>query len=768
MRILIVVLMFLLCSLGCSANTGDILLSIKGKPCAAIVVSSDAIPAEKTAASELAKHFKLVTGADFPIVSSVKQARQGACIFIGQTKSVKEMMPCFDFSKLGRDGIVIRKVGNNLVLAGDRPRGTLYAIYTFLEDNVGCRWWAPDASYMPKKPTLSVRVKDVTYTPPFMCREAFNKNVIGQNPEFAVKLKLNGHHQNIPPELGSHYAILGWCHTFSQLIPPEKYFTDHPEWFSEIKGKRMNGYLQLCLTNEEMRKELTKNALEWIKKNPDAGIISIAQNDAGGACQCPKCRAIVEEEGAESGPIIRFVNAVAEDIEKQYPDFLVETLAYQYTRKAPAKVKPRQNVVVRLCSIECDFSKPLTAPSNEAFYKDLQDWKAISPQLYVWDYTVNYMNLLTPYPNWRVLAPNVRLFAKSNVIGLFEQGDGYNPDANFAPLRTWLLAHLMWNPKLDENKLMDQFLNGYYGAAGKYMREYIDLICDSAEKSGKPIPCFHTDFSFLTPEVLNKATAIFDAAEKAVQGDDELMRRVKLQRAAVYLAMVITPAGEDTLAPKGLEQVLDKFFAIAEPSGNIYMQEGTVMSAQFRQYLKDVSQGKPTSGFDVRKASQSQNYADEKAFAELYKTMTEVYDFPKDGWKFKRDRSAIGFDNGWYKTDFDDSAWRDFSIAKFWEEQIGDYNGVAWYRKKFTAPQIEPGKKVYVAIGAADDYAKVWLNGKYLGEQHLPIAIGWNVAFALDATEALKPGQENVLAVQVEYPGALGGLWKSVKLMVKN
>ena len=760
MWVLISMLMFLVCSLNCFADTGDMLLSVKGKPCAAIVVPADAIPAEKTAAKELAGYLKQVTGADFPIVSSDKQARQGMCIYIGQTAAAKRLIP--DFSKLGKDGIVIRKIGNNLVLAGDRPRGTLYAVYTFLEDNVGCKWWTAEASYIPKKPTLSVRVKDITYTPPFICRDTFYKNVIGRNPEFAARLKLNGHFQPIEPALGGHYTILGFVHTFYQLLPPEKYFADHPEWFSEINGKRMYERAQLCLTNEDMRKELTKNALEWIKSNPEAGMISISENDSFGPCQCVKCRAIVEETGAESGPVIAFVNAVAEDIEKQYPGFLVETLAYQYTRRAPANIKVRHNVVVRLCSIECDFAKPLTAPSNAAFYKDLMDWKAISPQLYVWDYTIGFGNLMMPHPNFRVLAPNIRLFAKSNVIGLFEQGDGYNPDADFAAMKTWLIAHLMWNPNANESKLMDEFLNGYYGPAGKYMRRYIDLICDSVEANSQLLPWNGTDYSFLTPAVLNKASGLFDAAEKTVQGDEELLRRVKLQRAAVYLSILMNSPGEGLPTGTELEQTLDKFLALSDPTGNNYRPEGGIMSAEYRQYLKDKSQGKQPMGYDTRKASEVAGYSDEQTFAEMRKTMTEVFDFPKDGWKFKRDETNTGSENGWNKPAFDDSSWRAFGIGRFMEEYGEDFNGYAWYRLKFTAPAIEPGKQVFLAFGGADDSAKVWLNGLFVGEHD-----GWNQPFALEVTQVLKPGQENSIAVEVKDNAGSGGIYKSVKLMVK-
>jgi Glycosyl hydrolases family 2, sugar binding domain len=282
------------------------------------------------------------------------------------------------------------------------------------------------------------------------------------------------------------------------------------------------------------------------------------------------------------------------------------------------------------------------------------------------------------------------------------------------------------------------------------------------EKTGQRLPWDSKNYAFLTPEVINTANTLFDAAEKSVQGNDELVRRVRLQRAAVYLAMVITASEEDTPPAKGLADVFDKFLAISDPSNNNFRQEGSVMSPSYRQYLKDISQGKPSSGYDVRKASESSNYSDEKAFAEMRKTMTEVFDFPKDGWKFKRDKNNIGSDQGWFKTDFDDSAWRVFSIGKLMEEQIGDYDGIAWYRLNFTAPAIEPGKQIFMVFGAVDDSAKVWLNGKSIGEHE-----GWDRAFALDVTQILKQGQTNFVAVKVMDDGGSGGIWKSVKLMVK-
>ncbi|MDO8589110.1 MAG: beta galactosidase jelly roll domain-containing protein [Armatimonadota bacterium] len=158
-------------------------------------------------------------------------------------------------------------------------------------------------------------------------------------------------------------------------------------------------------------------------------------------------------------------------------------------------------------------------------------------------------------------------------------------------------------------------------------------------------------------------------------------------------------------------------------------------------------------------------YSDAETFAEMRKTMTDVFDLPKDGWKFALDEPNRGAKLGWYRVDFDDSTWQTLSIGKWWEEQGVDYDGRAWYRRTFTPPALQPGKRVFLAFGGADDAAKVWLNGTFVAEHD--IASGAEKAFTIEVTHLLRPEKANLLAVQIRDGQGYGGLWKSVKLMMK-
>ncbi len=526
----------------CSAAFGQaITLTTEGKSDYIIVVPAAADGPQSTAARELQDHLAKVTGATLKIVPEGEAPAAAPQIVIGPSARMKQLLPDVDVNAFGHDGILMKTVGKNLVLAGRPPRGTLYAVYTFLEDVVGCRWWTSTEEFLPKKPTLAIPAQDVQYAPKLLYREAFYRDALATGV-FAARCKCNGSHDRVAPEYGGHYTFSapGFVHTFYPLLPPDKYFAQHPEWYSEIDGKRTHDHAQLCLTNEAMRKELVRNALAMLRKSPGAGFISISQNDWRGPCQCAKCQAVEKEEGAQSGVLLRFVNAVAEDVEKEFPDVLVETLAYQYTRTPPKITRPRSNVVIRLCSIECSFAQPLEDPINETFRQDIVGWSKIAPQLFVWDYVTNFSNYLLPHPNYHVLAPNIRFFVNHHTIGLFEQGDCGSSIGDFVRLRAWVISHLLWNPDLDQKTLTQEFMNGYYGAAAPYLLAYRDLIDTAGGNSGKFVRCFMgSNSSWLNLETLNKATVLFEQAQKAVADDPVLLERVRRDRLSLDCARLV-------------------------------------------------------------------------------------------------------------------------------------------------------------------------------------------------------------------------------------
>lgn len=490
---------------------------------------------EQHAVAELALHLNLITGAKFEVQTNATEAPNKA-IIVGPGTLAAKLFPEIDLAKLGSEEFVMRTKGNRLLLAGGRPRGTIYAVTRFLQEQCGVRWWTPWATNVPLRATLTIPDLNQRGQPAFEFRAPFW--YCGFDPLWKVRNGANSEWSNIPAELGGCVKYKGHAHTFYPLVPPEKHFAAHPEWYSLLKGKRTHDHAQLCLSNPELRDFVVGRVKEWLRESPEASIISVTQNDWYGACECADCKAIDEAEGGPSGSMLTFVNYIAGKIEPEFPHVAVDTFAYQYTRKPPKTVKPRPNVIVRLCSIECNFREPLDHPSNAAFLADLQGWAKICQRLYIWDYTTDFRNYVNPHPNWFVLGPNLRLFQTNHVRGVFEQGAYQGFGGEMAELRAWVLAQLLWNPQQDDRALIRKFLEGYYGpAAAKPIGQYLELM--HRESQGFYLACFlKPKAPQLRFKPLAEAERLWTEAEQQVANDPELLARVRLSHLPVRYAFL--------------------------------------------------------------------------------------------------------------------------------------------------------------------------------------------------------------------------------------
>lgn len=441
-----------------------------------IVISDTASEAEITAANLLTSTFKEINGTQIDIITDSTEKTEKE-IAVGKT--AREYDDAVDYAALGDEGVCIKTAGDDIVITGGKKRGTLYSAYTFLEEYFGYRSFTPNLTVIPEAEKLIVPLEiDYTYVPPFMFRQT--DWYPGSNKEYKVANRLNDGTMSETVGGGVEYAG-PFCHTFSSLVPTSLIETE-PELFAlgVQTGERTTD--QLCLTNPKTLEIAKATVREWLASNPDAAFVSVTQNDNSNYCVCEECARIDAEEGSHSGTMIRFVNAIADDIREDYPDVLVDTFAYTdgYTRQAPKITVPRDNVVIRLCSIECKFSAPMDSgysEDNEKFIQDLKDWSAISDHLFVWDYTTDYNSLLSPFGNFGAIQRNLQIFAENDVIGVFEEGaSGTAADGEFAALRCYMLSRLMWDPYQDVDKLMYDFCEAYYGAGYQNIIDFINGI----------------------------------------------------------------------------------------------------------------------------------------------------------------------------------------------------------------------------------------------------------------------------------------------------
>ncbi len=511
----------------------------EGKSDYRIVLDKNASESEQWSAKELQHWLKEISGTELPI-QDFEKPYDGPKIVIGYNEFIK--------SKTGADvpadldeSFRYCNSEPDIFIYGGKMRGTMYGVMAFLENEFGCRFYTPEVSVIPKKNEFVFNGLDHSEKPGIRVRNDFYFEAF--NPIWAARNRMNGTlgFADSKKQIGgteNYWAV----HTFYPLMPPEEFFAKHPEYYSLIDGKRTHDHAQLCLTNPKVLKIITERIKKRMRESPEYLIYDVSQNDWYNPCQCEKCQAIVKREGSESGLMIWFVNQVAEDVEKEFPDKFIGTLAYQYTRTPPKSIKPRNNVVVRLCSIECCFSHDFkSCPENKSFLDDLQKWSALAPHLYIWDYVVNFSHYVMPYPNFKVLQPNIQTLRENNAIGIMEQAAYQSRGGEFAELRCYLISRLLWNPDTDVNKVIDDFMYGYYGRSGQLVRQYFDLL----QNRVTPDTHIHLGLSpndkLFSDEFVNEACRIFNQAKK-VADTDEILKRVEMASLPIlYLKCKRTP-----------------------------------------------------------------------------------------------------------------------------------------------------------------------------------------------------------------------------------
>ncbi|MBQ6533715.1 MAG: DUF4838 domain-containing protein, partial [Opitutales bacterium] len=404
-----------------------------GKAQAAIALPDNPTDAEKRAAAELKEHLDLISGADFKIVPASSLEKDARAIHVGNTPQAKAALGSFNSKTAPYDSIRIKSDANALYINGHERHGAYYAACEFLEETLGARWWTPDETYLPKSPDIKIGAIDLSYAPKFeMRRSGYIKSLrtvwrprmrssVFATPKDAVS-----------EELSDSYVV--GCHSYYKILPPEKYFEKHPEWYSwDAKKKaRFHDRGQLCRSNPAMAEEFAKNVLQKLRKNPNKKYVHVSQNDWGGDCQCEKCEALKTKFGGEeSGINIWFANKIAAKIYEEFPGARVVTFAYHQTRRPPENIKPAENVFVELCSIECDFAHTLESDTEFGFTDDLKKWSAITNNLFIWNYVACFWNYAIPHPNMGGLDADLRFFAANGGRGIYEQGDSQCNVGNF-------------------------------------------------------------------------------------------------------------------------------------------------------------------------------------------------------------------------------------------------------------------------------------------------------------------------------------------------
>lgn len=529
-----------------------------------IAIPDDATIVEKTVSGELQLYIKKATGAEAEIVEESRA--QGTTIYVGHTEYSKKYSICGN----SKENWIIKAIDGNIILTGGlsaRDRGVAYSVYHFLEDYLGVHWWNAFEEYVPdicdfsvdgniddnKTPAVDFRkIIDLFSHKDFICQARNRMNIVGEDgvPDcaFNEEVKARGGAKYMGPP---HHV-----HSIAKLFPSNELFAKHPEWwaFNERLNKRID-FGHMCLSNEEFYQAALEKLLGLIKeenrKCDEAGterpyFYSVTFEDYVDrefTCECPECKKIINKAG-KVGYILKFVNRLARDIGKIYSDVMLETLAYSVYVETPLDgTAPEHNVIIRYADIRQDMMHDLDHPNNADALKRLKAWvelcKTNNSPLFMWDYLLHY-SPSCPMPQVYRVINNVKKTYDMGISGYFVENEAAN-SRDFWALDQWVLNRIIEDPTLDGDKLIDTFMNGYYGDAAKIVKEYLELAQKVADETG-----FHmiideplTNWSYATVDFVEKAMEMRAEALSIVEGNETAEFRVKMAFSGVLKVIAV-------------------------------------------------------------------------------------------------------------------------------------------------------------------------------------------------------------------------------------
>jgi len=783
-------------------------LAVKGQTEYRIVIPEAAPAPTANAAIELVRWLDEVTGARFAIVTDDRRP-QPREISVGRTNRLHKRHVDFTNTDLQQFGYAIAVEGERLLLVGGN-RGPDSAVFALLEEDLGCRWYTPAITHIPRRPTLRLRPTLRTYVPQLQHRTAFSY----RNPRWVYHNRADRFATPLPDAWGGSFSHApGYSvHTFHKLLPAKQYFEDHPEYYAMIRGRRSPR--SLCMTHPQVPDLVADNVIAALDQTPEVDTISVSQNDGPGYCTCPNCQDLIDQEGSPTGPLIHFINQVAEKVEKAHPDVLVSTLAYLYTAMPPRTLKARENVAVWFCTDAHAWPFPLLdiTRSHNAYHA-LKGWSDHTEHLYVWDYARNFSYFLLPMPNLPLFRPNMNVFSDCGVEGLYVSIGGERSD-----MKSWVFAKLMWDPTRNVRALQREYIRDVYAAAAEPIAAYNDMLWEMTEDtnyqalagrkmlqrrnafklrtvamvpwgqdpSEVPDEAFvlktaaregRTDIhvlaawgtrfphtaTFYTDTFLQRAKAHFDRAE-ALADDDTIRRHVETARLSIMqleLAQLHTRLLQTGSLPDRayFDRLLTRFERglAAAP----FLKSEVAQHQKFIETVRDAFKPAPTGHLERRRSADG-------ATVTLYHLGSE--------WRFKGDGANVGVDERWFDPSLSEVDWgyvRTHTPGGLERQGYADFRGFGWYRKTIDVPTELSAAHRYLYFGAVDEDAWVWVDGQLIID-HSAKATGltpgelWQTPFSREVTDRVKPDASHQLTVRFLDRSGMAGIWKPVYLVASD
>ena len=753
-------------------NNQGLVLVRDGQGQGAIVVAAQANPKASGAAQELQRYLERISGARLPIVTDQffqDAPEAGVRICVGPsslTEAAGVQVPSGLTPERREEGFVIVSRPGLLVLAGNDAgpyHGTEYAVYDFLH-RLGVRWYMPTefGEIIPERATITVPLVEVEQRPDFILRDWWSQSPMsGVEDAWKLRNKMNPSRIFDVPRDGSVARIL-----------TDEQFREQPELFGKRPDGRPNRRYP-NLTNPQTVQVLAEAAQEHFRANPGDNSFAFAPDssvmrdmDAPNEGFLDMLgRWGVEEELSTSEEWFTFVNRVAEETQKQFPQAYLSTSAYANRNNPPVGVTLNDRLMVMVASIWSCNLHPYDAENCWHGHREadiLRGWLDLTPNVWVYNYDFRMMtSALTPLPEVTRLRRNLPLLKEMGVLGFINETRCVWVETGI-PSR-YLKARLAWDVDLDVDAVLNEFYTLWYGQAAAPARGFWDDLEKAVQDADVHI---HDDRRALatlyTPSLMESLEQRVAEAEAAAAADSERVQthvridRLILEHLKLYVqAMEAESQGQ-------FAEAAESFARMFEP----------------RRALHDINpcliwpdeNGIESGVWYYGAAQRAEHYA--SLAARIDGTSGDLIARAGAQAGFKTDPRNDGMFQGWFKADHDVSDWDQVSTVKpfylqgYQSEDGFPYMGYMWYRMAVDIPESAAGRTVRIACNTVEAEAWVWVNGQYVG--HEPYREAWiNPSFLeFDVTDALAPGQSNVVVIRVDTASnaaqAAGGIQSPV------
>ncbi|NLF22904.1 MAG: DUF4838 domain-containing protein [Lentisphaerae bacterium] len=452
-----------------------------------VYLAATSAPAVRYAVEELTNALKQVSGADFPVQQGGEVPASGAIVVGDLTDPLIAGLARELKLEPGEvEQSAVKTIDERLFLAGNQPRGALYAVYGFLNQQLGVRWLWPGESgtFMPPRAQWTLPQLAQTHTPGYPFRGFHLCGDWRDHQAFRRWMARNfvNVHRHAAPVAEQRLGFHSMYSSHNAHLRADRYFADHPDYFAEIDGKRYPS--SICMSHPEVLAEVARNLLDYLRRQPQIEILSIFPSDNQDYCRCADCAKM-----DLSTAWFTFYNRLTDRLKAEYPRLKFATIAYQGYREVPA-VPVRNTLFVEYATYGRCNAHPFSDTNctrNAHVLQAFDAWEKTGVPVgnYGYEFDVFRRNAcFTPF--FTMIEDAIREGHRRGQAALITEvvlsprtGPVTSVLAVQNRLPTYLYAQLMWDPSRAADELLADWCRTAYGDAAAPMLDYFRAMGES-------------------------------------------------------------------------------------------------------------------------------------------------------------------------------------------------------------------------------------------------------------------------------------------------